>query len=88
MTTRRSDALQALAGEIAEMEASIVTARSLEEEARREHIAARQVLDDRRGDRERLEERQAATRKAMQIIQERDGVSDETVDALVARAAR
>lgn len=88
MSKKRSDALQALVAERADLDREIVAATELEEEARRESIAARQVLDDRASRRKAIEERRAATNDALRIIQLRDDVSDETVAALAARAAR
>lgn len=88
MSARRSDALQALAQEVAELTAAVRVAAADEDEARQEAAAARQALDLKRAARERLEKRAAVTRDALDLVAKRDEVADDVVDALIARAAR
>lgn len=56
-----------------------------EEEARGEVVRARQVLDDARGQRAGLEKRRVATTSALDLIRERDQVSEATIEALMKR---
>lgn len=85
---KRSDALQALVGEVADLAAELERARDTEELARVEFVAARQALDTESGKRKAIESRLQDTEQALAIIQMRDAVSDETLAALRARAAR
>jgi uncharacterized protein YPO0396 len=87
MTKKRSDALQALIAEVADLDVDITLARTAEEAARVESTAARQALDHEIGNRTTLEARRAATQKALDIIQTRDAISDDVVEALATRAA-
>lgn len=84
--TRRSDALQALVSEIVSIEADIVTATQQEDAARAEFVTARQALDARVAASKALDARENATLKALDIIRDRDSVSEETVAALMDRA--
>lgn len=86
--TRRSDALQALVVEVVDLDRDIVEARGQEDFARQESVAARAALDVARGRREALEGRRTTTAAALQLIQDRDEVSEDTVAALMVRAAR
>lgn len=86
MSKKRSDALQALVAEVVDLEADIEHAREREETARIEFTAAQQVLANYRDKRAALEERRTITSRALSLIQERDLITDETVDALKVRA--
>lgn len=85
MSKKRSDALQALIGEVVEIESDLTRARECEETARVAATEARQALDIERGLREAVEARLAETNRALRIIAERDEVSEDTLAALRAR---
>lgn len=87
MSRKRSDALQALVAEVVDLAADLAQARDLEEHARQEFVAARQVLDLEAQKRQAIEDRLENTEQALGIIQARDEVSDETLTALRQRAA-
>lgn len=86
--TRRSDALTALVAEVADLDRDIAARREREDDARREFVAARQALDTAAAAVSAAEKRRVATTSALDLIASRDDVSDETVAALLERAAR
>ena len=88
MTKRRSDALQALVREVADLDRDIGVAREQENAARQESVFARQQLDNASTARQRLEDHRRVTREALQLLQGRDDVADETVEALLSRESR
>lgn len=83
---KRSDSLQALIFELVDLDRTLVAARAAAEVARQEFVAARQALDNENAKVAVAEQRRVSTRGALDIIQGRDNISDETVDALIARA--
>lgn len=88
MSKKRSDALQALIAELVDAEQTVALLEAAEEEARQESVAARQALDAAATRTREAVGRRRATSDALGIIQARDAVSDETVDALRARVQR
>jgi chromosome segregation ATPase len=88
VSKRRSDALQALVAELADARDLVGDYSHEREEAQREFVAARQVLDTANERLKAAEGRVADTDEAIRIIQRRDDIGDDVVAALVERAAR
>lgn len=85
MSKKRSDALTALVAEVVDLRAEYQHALDQENEARSEWTAARQVVDSATATRTQADERLTATREALGIVQRRDEVADDVVEALIAR---
>jgi hypothetical protein len=88
VSKKRSDALQALVAELVDADRAIAVARDAEEEAQREFIAARQVLDAALARTKAAVGRRTITNDALRLIQTRDEIGDDVVQALAERAAR
>lgn len=86
MSKKRSDALTALVAEVVDIRRDEMEAEHFEETARVEYVAANEALENARRQRRALTGRLEVTRNALTIIQQRDDISDETVEALLERA--
>jgi len=86
MSTRRSDALQALVAEWIDADTTVDDHRAAEDVARTEYVAARQALDLAAGRTKDAIARRDTTGQALALIATRDEISEDTLDALKARA--
>jgi hypothetical protein len=77
VSKKRSDALQALVAELVEADRTIAVARDAEEEAQREFVAARQVLDGALARTKAAVGRRTITNDALRLIQTRDEIGDD-----------
>jgi hypothetical protein len=82
---KKGDALQALIAEQVDLEVEYDSKIDIEQEASRESIAARQVLDTAIEKRRAVNQRLEHTKEAVSILMIRDEVSRETIDALLGR---